>query len=439
MITTTENDPLTSVVAETLSGGSTAALEQYLGRHPAADPFVPILNRGVAQQLFPAFGNLTFDRWLLEIDAWLDHVQDPRTDVSTAEKILHHVWDHFSTNLIESLRLARIAAGIPAKGGVLAYVGHLAKCIVIEYRFAGSLPRLRPVALISDPQSAFDVYIAIDQADQAARNTLKSILASGHKLVSHRGVLVHVDRRIDDSVFGPSIDTLVMAEILDSRFFRKMENGQATNGDAPHVVMEIGSGSGMLCAAMTRYLSSMQELFCIDVDFGACSCTEKNVEVARRMKGAVRKAQTYIICGPFAPSLIQRKIDLLVCNPPYIPVPQNIMTSGSTPDYFKAVANLDLMKQVITATPTLLSTAGRLLIMVSSVCLQDALNAVPESCDVHRPLGDAGFEALFDVEAVLHNGPWLDQLLSLRGLVKKGDAYYHTLHPLWITPKKEAK
>src|SRR4029077_8205677 len=127
---------------------------------------------------------------------------------------LYHLWDRFETDLKEQLVRARLVGNLPAHGGVFTFTGGLAKCLVTRYEFSGREPKIEPVALVDSPKSAFDFWHAIDQAGPNARNVLKAVLMSGHKLVSHRGILTHVDRRFEPQVFGPSIDTLVMAEIL---------------------------------------------------------------------------------------------------------------------------------------------------------------------------------------------------------------------------------
>ena len=432
-------DNLAAMYEWALENSNVTQLEQYFRKHASAEIFSPLLAANLQArlfptQLFPVDGDLSFDNWLLQIDSWLDHILDPRSRISARESLLHLVWDHFSSSLTQALRIARISTGIPPRGGVLAYIGNLAKCLVIEYRFAAAWPRLKPVAIISNPRSAFDVYLAVDQADQAARNSLKAILASGHKLINHRGVLVHVDRRKESNVFGPSIDTLVLAEVLDADYFQKAEVSAPANGDAPKTALEIGTGSGLLSAALIRYVPSLHELVCVDAEFAAIRCTEKNIAVARRIPGANRKATVQLLCGPFDKTLLNRRFDLIVCNPPYIPLPPDMLTStDQSPDYFRAVAGLDLLRDVLAAAPAMLTDRGRLLLMTSNICWDDVQKLLPPSCHVSRPLGENGFEALFDVEAVLHQNRWLDFLSQQRGLTKRAGAYYHVLHPVWIT------
>jgi hypothetical protein len=188
---------------------------------------------------------------------------------------------------------ARTQADIPINGGLLAFVGGLSKCIVVDYAFAGRVPRLAPVAVIDDPRSAFDFWTAIDTASMTplARNRLKAVIASGHKLIAHGQTLIHVDRRTEADVFGPSIDTLVMAEILAAYLSRA--------GEHVSRVLEVGSGSGMLSAIVAKYASALQELFAIDLQFQAVACTNKNLKI----NGFPSTAAEYLIKARFEPTI----------------------------------------------------------------------------------------------------------------------------------------
>jgi len=60
------------------------------------------------------------------------------------------------------------------------------------------------------------------------------------------------------------------------------------------------------------------------------------------------------------------------------------------------------------------------------------MEAVSSRYSIDSPLGQDGFQVLFDVEAVLDTPAWLDYLLQRGGLVSRDGLYYHTLHPVWI-------
>jgi methylase of polypeptide subunit release factors len=242
--------------------------------------------------------------------------------------------------------------------------------------------------------------------------------------VAHRGVLIHVDRRLDVGVFGPSIDTLVMAEILAQQIFE--------NGLAYETALEVGSGNGLLTALLAlRGASDLKELFSIDMSAAATACTIRNFST--NIGGTNPPYLTYFMTGYFDPTLFNREFDLIVCNPPYIPLPNEMRPTTSTVvDFAHAVGGLDLGISLIKNSPRMLKRTGRMLLMASSLCLQDFEEAVPQGAAASRPLGPDGFEVIFDVEAVFNRPYWLKYLIEECGLTKRGDTYYHSLHPIWI-------
>jgi hypothetical protein len=181
------------------------------------------------------------------------------------------LWEQYSKVLTSGLRAGRVAASIPTKGGILAFVGGLEKCLVLRYEFAGFTPRFEVIAVIDHPRSAFDFWGAIDHASPNARNELKSILASGHKLIYHRGVLTHVDRRGDAGVFGPSIDTLVMNELIGREYC------EGVSVPPVRSVLEVGCGSGLLSCSIAQNLNAVEELVCIDIDPQAIAVPHRQI------------------------------------------------------------------------------------------------------------------------------------------------------------------
>jgi methylase of polypeptide subunit release factors len=146
------------------------------------------------------------------------------------------------------------------------------------------------------PRSAMtvrrDFFDSIDTFGPMARNVLKTMLASGHKIIGHRNTFVHVDRRADRGVFGPAIDTLYLNEMLfkylyeDERLaqphldFAKFAPSTAdyANLDTTATplfghVLEIGSGNGLLIASFVTNVAWMDRFAAIDPSLRAVACT----------------------------------------------------------------------------------------------------------------------------------------------------------------------
>ena len=333
---------LVAAIQDTLNSGMADRWVQLLKRYPSADAFAAVLDPDVFDRIFSH--EKDFDSWLLNIGTWLESLVDPRKTREVGSLILFYAWQTFSSLLSDNLRSWARMTSVPPSGGVLAFVAGLSKCIVTWFEFTGTTVTLTPRTVINDPKSAFDVWNTIEHADPADRAILKKVLESGHKLVSHRAVLTHVDKRVESNVFGPSIDTLLIAELLAQSIWEENISGSGDSGDGPRIALEIGCGSGMLAAELLRHMTSLKEICCIDSDFEAVSCTFKNLRLATSPLGPGRAPSIYLLNGKFEASLLNRDFDLIVCNPPYIPLPPGFKyTEDSVPDYFRAVGDVGLL------------------------------------------------------------------------------------------------
>ena len=156
-----------------------------------------------------------FDDRLREIDSWIkNYAYDPAVEHDPVS-ILILASVSALNNLLKSNLLSLVADGAPSKGHLLYFTSQLHRCLVISYSVLNNnVVDTALVATIPKPKTVFDFFDNIDRVTPVARNILKGMLASGHKLIGHRNTLVHVDRRNDFDVFGPSIDTLYLNEML---------------------------------------------------------------------------------------------------------------------------------------------------------------------------------------------------------------------------------
>lgn len=394
---------------------------------PACDGFSAILDPTIRNLIFKPPEPRTFDVWISRMESWLRQTRDPSKQHPFSSVVLRVLWEHFTRDVTDNLRLAKVTSEIPSQGGILAVVGGIEKCVVLSYSFIGITPLLRVIAVVDHPRSLFDFWSVIDTANPAARNVLKSILASGHKLVYHRGVLVHVNRQLDAHVFGPSIDTLVMSELI-ARTVVEPKIG-------PKTVLEIGCGSGFLSALVARHVDTLQELVCVDIDYQSIACTKRNIETVRHKPG-VRPFNVSYIARSFEPDVVGRqKFDLIICNPPYIPRPP-AYDGSARPDaaFLHAVSGLDLLETVLKSAHKMLSRHGRMLLVVSDLSIKGAKSLVDNRFAVEYPFGENGYDVLFDVEDVLNDRMWMDFLRKHCGLKKpRYGVYTHKLFPFWLT------
>lgn len=209
-VTATTGIELSAALAAALDQDSVEPWRTALVQQPNADPFRALRNdRAREAEIASAAGFADIEDWLKRAAQWLDHLNRIVGDVDVRQGVLRHAWIRFTKQVQRALREAR--ARLPAEGGVLAYVDGLHLCLVIGYRFVSEMPSLEVIDAIADPRSAFDVVDDLLRRDHPTRNELKRMLQSSHRLIWHRDVLAHVDRRDEPGVFGPSIDTLHVA------------------------------------------------------------------------------------------------------------------------------------------------------------------------------------------------------------------------------------
>lgn len=424
LINTNFNDNFKKLISEAITKKDNHKLLKFINNptNSFLDIFLPILeDHKFNKDLFKISGFNDFDDWLFKIDKWQMKMLDPGSSSSIQDLILYSLWEKFTKILKGLLREARLKANIPTKGGLLVFIGGLSKCLVINYEMVNGTPKFNIVAILQNPKSVFDFWDAIEQVDMAARNHLKTILSSGHKIIIHRGVLNHIDKREDNNVFGPSIDTLVLAEILAQRVFEQKQYKYRT-------AIDIGCGNGLLTAALANHCVTLNEVFAIDINFNSISCTKRNY-----YRNDLQSLSPCFINSPFSAYLINRKFDLVVCNPPYIPnMPNTVKAKNGALDYLQAVSGTELMKYILTSTKKILKPGGKMFLMASSLSIDKTLSWISNDYNVSQPLGKKGVEVLFDVESVLNNKDWLKFLQDKHGLKCRKGFYYHILHPIEV-------
>jgi methylase of polypeptide subunit release factors len=388
------------------------------------DGFLIFMSHKKSSSLLKELGFESLDDWFLNLDSWREKALDPRSDPQERELIIYHLWDSLSKRIISLLRYSRLNSNIPRVGGILLYIGGLSKCIIIKYNIIGELPKYQVIDVIDKPQSAFDFWGTITEAKMKDKNSLKEIISTGHKIIVHRGILIHVDRRKDIEVFGPSIDTLVLAEMLAQKIYESPDSNCKR-------ALEIGCGNGLITISLAKYCPNLELLQSIDINFNALICTNRNLNGNVRLF-LLKKKDLFLTAGHFNPNFFSSKFDLIVCNPPYIPTLQGgLKPLESQSTFFQAIGGLDLIEATLKSIKKILSHNGKLLLMASNLSLEYTLDNIPKYCKYSLPFKD-GFKVLFDVESVLNEVKWLEFLKNDCGLIEENGVFYHKLFPIWI-------
>jgi release factor glutamine methyltransferase len=393
------------------------------------DGFLNLMALPNFTQILNSLGFATLKDWFIRVNEWSTEICDPRKDSKPEALILHQLWNHLTASLTNSVRTARLIGSIPPKGGILCYFGGMTKCIIIKYDIISEYPKFQFIDMIDNPKSVFDFWSLINGSDLRQKNILKEILSTGHKLIYQRGVLIHVDRRKDIEVFGPTIDTILITEILSQQVFE-------SNTTIIENALEIGCGNGLITVSIARNCQNIKLLQAIDIDFNSIICCQRNLRsnLPNFKYGSINK---FLVYGQFKNSIVNTKFDLVVCNPPYIPfIDASFSKFHSKKDYFRAVGGLSLIDEIMEELSNILKPNGKLLLLVSSVSLDYTIGKIPKDYSHNLPLKD-GFEVIFDVEAVLNNSKWLNFLIKSGGVSSSSGVYYHKLFPIWIQKKHE--
>jgi methylase of polypeptide subunit release factors len=137
------------------------------------------------------------------------------------------------------------------------------------------------------------------------RDSLFSLYGSWPRTIEYDEVGVTWDNNTNFGVWGPSIDTLLIARGLN-----KVLN-ESTNFKT---ALEIGCGSGYLSKFILNKCKTIKSMTVNDINPNAINCAKENIQDERA---------EYKI-GDGLKLLENKTFDLIVCNPPYIPRPNSI-------------------------------------------------------------------------------------------------------------------
>jgi release factor glutamine methyltransferase len=169
---------------------------------------------------------------------------------------------------------------------------------------AASVHRVRRGELHTVPDSAFDARFWSDIARRAAREPLQHITGQAH--------FRYLELEVGPGVFVPRPETEVMTGWAIDRL-REMDVAEP-------VVVDLGTGSGAIALAIAQEVPRAR-VHAVEADPIARTWTERNV---KRLAAAApyTVGRVTVHGGDFADALPGRdgQVDLVVSNPPYIPV-----------------------------------------------------------------------------------------------------------------------
>nr|XP_039251030.1 methyltransferase N6AMT1-like [Styela clava] len=156
-----------------------------------------------------------------------------------------------------------------------------------------------------------------------------------------------------DDVYEPAEDTFLFLDALE-------DQADKIQSIDPKIVLEIGSGSGIVSTFIAKIIGSLASYFCTDKNPSASVCT--------RETGKINSVQLLTVTTNFVEGLLPRlknNVDVLLFNPPYVVTPTKEIADGGIAFAWAGGTNgREVMDQFFPLIPELLSPKGLFFLVV---------------------------------------------------------------------------
>jgi len=204
------------------------------------------------------------------------------------------------------------------------------------------------VHLFKNPVLITDNY-QIAKLSPTKRDTIFSLFNSRPRIVEYGGVGVEWAEKYK-TVWCPSIDTILFAKGIQN-ILPKLKKVKTA--------VEIGCGSGFLSKYLLAKNKQIKSMLINDINPDAISCAKDNIKDKR--------AKFFV--GNGLELIKNKKFDLIICNPPYVPRPKGI---GDNP-----YEGIGLLYHFLHHGQKYLNEGGILITNISSLSEKIVLNKQP--------------------------------------------------------------
>jgi hypothetical protein len=256
------------------------------------------------------------------------------------------------------------------------------------------------VAVLQDPVLMTDLH-KIAQLEPRIRDTVAKFCESPKKATRYDSVELVFEQAQHPGVWGPNIDTLLMCRALKQARLKSVR-----------FAVEVGCGSGFIGLYLLKNAPSLQKLTMLDINPRAVACARE----------AIRDPRVDFVQERGEVWLRQNKIDLLVCNPPYIPRPKSLADN--------AYEGVDLLAFFILNGSQFLLPGGCMFVNSSSVS-ERVLGSLWEQSSLRHTEVDR-MEVPLKVLNVLNCPEWMDYLKHQQGLTLRRRAGYDVWHTIKV-------
>ena len=417
---------LISIASAALETGKFEEFEVALQHQELPDSFSLLLSPQITGLLAKELESDSVTEWITRPQTWDISTYNPQIEFSSGETILPLLWQDLDARLKRKLQAASQHISVASHGAIVCFFGTAALSIIVRYQRSSGAFALQPITAIERPQGVFELEDIFSSASPEQRNAIKAAALSIDKILFQRGVLVHVDRQRED-VFGPSIDTVLLAELLAEWIDTRQD-------DKGISALEIGCGNGLLCTLLAS-AEKVSRVYAVDMNPAAAICTLKNLRINSIALDALCP-ETSVRAERFRPLEMAKSVDLIVCNPPYVPEPPP--EGGAVADgYDLAVTGLDLCRNLLCSLDLLLRPGGRLLLMTSSLSSEEVRGFIPTGFEFDSALEGNGRRVPLDLDVLWRREDWRDQLIrDDRVEADEAGVIWHYLKPLWVFRKE---
>ena len=255
-----------------------------------------------------------------------------------------------------------------------------------------------------------DAYIGRELGALSSR--LITLYSRGRRNTRYGGVTVNWDFSVDRRTWTTNIDTVV--------FLRNLEAAGLFDDPTIQNVVEVGVGGGHIASMLASRVASLKSLTITDIILPALQCALRNISWYKTatldVTALLGKGITALPAG----------CDLLLCNPPYIPVPPQRLRDDGDP-----YRGTGLIRELLTIG---FEKADRIILQVSSMTLPDLARYAKETGRRLQTLADS---EPIPLKIEFLDQAWTDWLIAEGGLERRDPAehvyeLWHTLHMVEI-------
>jgi len=418
------------VLAEAaIKNGNFSDLERWLRKNQDSITLGLLQNPIIRSAVTNGLESDDINQWIINATTWNPESFGVSEQLSHAEHFLHVLWSALSFKIAKKMETLNRLVDIKNSGSIICFPGGSDFSLLIAFSSvsgSGSF-HLRPLSAREMPGGMLDLENYFKNAHPREKNAIKSAVTSVDKIVFHRGTIIHVDRQ-KENVFGPTIDTIILTEILNSHL------NSCDEGDM-HSVLEVGPGSGLITTAVATH-NKVSRVVSVEINGDAVNCTLKNLKI-NGIKPSSKLQSISVRAEKFSPQNLGERFDFVVCNPPYIPEDPSIEDFTAT-GYGLAISGLDLYDQLFKNLNILLNENGQLLIMMSSVSYDLVIKKLPTEFVATPALRGERRRVPLDLDLLWGRPEWKDHLTQEKLIEETTDGeIFHWLIPIWVQRRKD--